>query len=72
MDELIATSSAGFLATVGFSIDSVTQWMGDNLLKPFIGGGLSVLYSLRWWIIALVVISIIVYFAFRGFRFFRT
>jgi hypothetical protein len=71
MDTLISSSSAGFLATTGFSVGDVVTWAGDNLIKLFIGSGLSVLYNLRYWIVALVIISAIVYFAYRAFGFFR-
>ena len=71
MGDLIASSSAEFENTVGFSLSSVVDWMGTNLALPFIGGGVSILYSLRYWIIALVALAIIIYFAYRAFRFFR-
>jgi hypothetical protein len=71
MGELISTASAGFASTTGFSISSVVQWSGDNLIKLFIGSGLALLYELRYWIVALVIIGAIVYFAYRAFRFFQ-
>ena len=71
MDALIASSSAGFASTTGFSIDSVTAWMSTNLIQLFIGSGLGVLLSLRYWIVALVILGAIIYFAYRGFRFFQ-
>jgi len=48
----------------------VVDWMAD-LLKLVIGSGLGVLDALMGWIIALVVISAIVYFLYRAFHFFR-
>lgn len=71
MDDLITDANAGFASTTGFSVASVVEWSGDNLIKLFIGSGLGVLYALRYWIVALVVIGAIVYFAYRAFRFFR-
>ncbi len=71
MGDLITDANTGFASTTGFSIDSVTAWAGDNLIKLFLGSGLAVLYSLRYWIVALVVIAAIVYFAYRAFRFFK-
>ena len=71
MQGLIHAANTGFASTTGFSVDSVTQWSGDNLIKLFIGSGLAVLYSLRYWIVALIIIGALVYFAFRAFRFFR-
>ncbi len=71
MGDLITTAQAGFASTTGFSVSSVVTWAGDNLIKLFIGSGLSVLYELRYWIVALVVISAIVYFSYRAYQFFR-
>ncbi len=71
MGDLISTASTGFASTTGFSIASVVTWSGDNLIKLFIGSGLAVLYELRYWIVALVVIAAIIYFAYRAFRFFK-
>jgi hypothetical protein len=71
MGALIDTASVGFASTTGFQISDVVTWAGDNLIKLFIGSGLSVLYNLRYWIVALVIIGAIVYFAYRAFRFFR-
>lgn len=71
MGDLVTDASTGFATTTGFSIASVVDWVGDNLITLFIGSGLSVLYNLRYWIVALVIIGAIVYFAYRAFRFFR-
>ena len=71
MGSLITSASSGFASTTGFQISDVVTWAGDNLIKLFIGSGLSVLYNLRYWIVALVIIGAIVYFAYRAFRFFR-
>ena len=71
MDALIASSSAGFTDAVGFSLGSAVEWMGENLALVFIGGGVSILYELRYWIVALIALAIVIYFAYRAFRFFR-
>lgn len=71
MGGLISTAESGFSSTTGFTVASVVDWMGDNLISLFIGSGLAVLYNLRYWIVALVIIGAIVYFAYRAFRFFR-
>jgi len=71
MGDLITSATAGFATTTGFSVASVVTWTGDNLIKLFIGSGLAVLYELRYWIVALVIIGAIVYFAYRAFRFFK-
>lgn len=71
MNTLISNASSTFNTTVGFSPAEAVNWVGTNLIMPFIGGGLDLLYELRYWIIALVVLSAIVYFAYRAFRFYR-
>lgn len=71
MGDLISSSTAAFETTTGFGVADVVTWTGDNLIKVFIGSGLAVLYELRYWIVALVIIAAIVYFAYRAFQFFR-
>lgn len=71
MDSMINAATSTFLTTTGFGMSDAVTWTTDNLLKLFIGSGLGLLYNLRGWIVALVVIGAIVYFAYRAFRFFR-
>ncbi len=71
MGSLISGAEGGFASTTGFSVGDVVQWSGDNLIKLFIGSGLSVLYELRYWIVALVIIGAVIYFSYRAFRFFK-
>lgn len=71
MNSLIANATTTFNSTTGFDISSVVVWAGDNLIKLFIGSGLAVLYELRGWIVALIILGAVVYFAYRAFRFFR-
>jgi len=70
MDSLINTATSTFETTTGFTYADVVTWMGD-LLKLVLGSGLGLLSELMGWIIALVVISAIVYFLYRAFHFFR-
>ncbi len=67
----MATATSTFASTTGFSMDALLTWSVDNLLKVFLGTGLAVLYTLRYWIVALIVIGIVVYFSFRGLGFFK-
>lgn len=71
MDTIIDAATSTFQSTTGFSFGDVVTWTGDNLIKLFIGSGIGVLDALKGWIISLVVIGAIVYFAYRAFRFFR-
>lgn len=57
-------------STVGGSVADTVQWTGDSLIKVFIGSGLALLYELRYWIVGLMIISAVVFFAYRAFRFF--
>lgn len=67
----IANATSTFSATTGFDLSAVMVWSADNLVKVFIGSGLAVLYLLRGWIVVILVIAAILFFAYRGFRFFR-
>lgn len=71
MDTLVSNATSTFQTTTGFSMSDLLTWSVDNLLKVFLGTGLAVLYTLRYWIVALIVIGIIVYFSFRGLGFFK-
>lgn len=71
METLISNATTSFLSTTGFDVSAVVTWAGDNLIKVFIGSGLAVLYELRYWIMAVIIIAAIVYFAYRLFYFFR-
>lgn len=71
MGALIGTATSTFQTTTGFSLDSVLAWAVTTLYDLFIGSGLAVLYELRVWIVAIVMISALVYFAYRMFQFFR-
>jgi hypothetical protein len=69
MGDLISSAEAGFASTTGFSLGSLVTWTADNLIKLFVGSGLAILYELRYWIVALIVIGGVVFFAYRAMRF---
>jgi len=70
MDTLIASSTAGFLAAFGFSLTDLVDFMTEWLVY-IIGAGLGILQALMPYIVGLAVISAIIYFLYRAFRFFR-
>jgi hypothetical protein len=70
MAGFINTATTSFESTTGVAIPAITGFMGDSF-KLVAGSGLGVLQSMLPWIIALAVIGAIVYFMYRGFRFFR-
>jgi len=67
MGTLIATSSALFLATTGFSYGDLVTWAGSVLLV-ILGGGLGLVNALLGWVIALIIISVIVRLIYHGLR----
>lgn len=70
MDTIIGTATTTFLATTGFSLDSVVDFMTDQITLV-IGSGLGLLQALIPWIVALALIGGAVYFLYRAFSFFR-
>lgn len=72
MDSLITAAETGFATTTGFSVESLVTWTSENLIQVFLGSGVALLYNLRYWLAAIVMIAVIIYFAFRFFRFFRS
>ena len=59
MGALIASSSALFLATTGFSYSDLVTWAGSIILEV-LGGGLGLVNAMIGWIIAIVIVSVIV------------
>lgn len=70
IDELIATSTAGFNTAFGFSIPNAIAFM-KTWLTYIIGAGLGLLQALMPFIVGLVVLGAVVYFLYRAFKFFR-
>lgn len=70
MSDLIATSTAGFLTAYGISLTDLITFM-KTWLMYIIGAGFGVLQALMPYIVGLAVISAIIYFLYRAFRFFR-
>ena len=70
MDTIISNASSTFSTAVGFTWADTITYM-KSLLLLIIGSGLGLLQVLLPYIIALVIISAIVYFIYRAFRFFR-
>ncbi len=69
MDAIVAAANASFASTTGFSLASVVSWMGGIILL-FIGSGLAVLDAMKVWIVALIAIGVVIFFVFKGLRFF--
>jgi len=67
MDELIASSTAYFAATTGFSFGDLVEWAGSILLTV-LGMGLGLVNAMLGWILAIIVISVIVGLIYHGLR----
>lgn len=71
IDAAIANATSSFQQAYGFDMDGIAAWMWDNLGQPIAGSGIGTLLALRWQILGLIAISIIVFFAFAYFRFYK-
>lgn len=65
---LIDSANSDFASTTGFTIGASVGFVNESLTKLFIGSGLSLLYELRYWIMALIIIAGVIYFAWRAIR----
>lgn len=70
LQTIINNASSTFQTTTTFGLSSVVDFM-KGLINLVIGAGLGVLQQLMPWIVALAVISAIVYFLYRAFKFFQ-
>lgn len=64
-----ASSSIG--ATTGYDIQTLLRTLGGKMFVLFAGAEVAILGGMKAWIVALLIIAVIVYFASRAFRFFR-
>jgi hypothetical protein len=71
IEKMVKNASSTFSATTGFSPGESVSSVGNIFIKPIIGGGLMLFTSLLPWIIALIVLSAFVFFAYRAFRFYK-
>lgn len=67
MDALIASSSALFLATTGFTYANLVEWAGDIILL-ILGGGLGLVNATIGWIIAIAIVSVIIGLIYHGLK----
>lgn len=54
----------------GENMGANVQYAGDNFYKPIYGSSLAILYNLRYWIVAIIIMWIIVSFILASFRYF--
>jgi len=70
MDTIISTATTSFNSTVGFSLDSVLDFVIVQI-KLVIGTGLGVLQTIIPLLLAVVAIGAIIGLIWMGYRFFR-
>lgn len=71
ISEIIAYADSSFGSTTGFTITNVTDFANQDFISLWLGSGLAVLFYLRYWIVALIIISAIVYFSYRAYVFYK-
>ena len=69
--DLVNQATTTFSATTGFDLTAMLAWAVTNFYDLFLGSGLAVLYTLRGWIVAVIMIAAVLYFAYRLYQFFR-
>lgn len=65
---MINVAQAGYAATMGGSIGEDVSYAGNSFVLFFIGSALAVLFSLRYWIISLLIMYIVLRFSFWVFK----
>jgi Na+/phosphate symporter len=65
---LIASSTALFATTTGFSFADLVTWAGSILLL-MLGAGLGLVNAMLPWVIALIVFGVIIGLIYKGMRF---
>lgn len=66
---VIDRSTSTVQAVTGFGMPAIASWMWENLGKPISGSGFALLYTLRYYIMALIALSAGIYFGFRYYKF---
>lgn len=69
---LVSDANDAFGSATGFDIPNTVSWVGSSFIGLFIGSGLAVLYNLRWWLIAILIITNIVTWAYLYYRYRKT
>lgn len=58
---LVENAEGGFSSTTGVTQGAAVTWAGGALIKPFLGSAFSILYYMRYWILAVIIIFLIMY-----------
>lgn len=73
IDAYVASSTvnADFELLTGFNMVGTSQWIGNYLIKDFIGNLFSFFYSFRDWIIVLLIMGGVLHLMSKAFSFYR-
>lgn len=71
MGALVTAASSSFSAVFGFGIDGVSGWMWTNIMAPVIGAGLALIVILIPYIVALALVTVIVFFGYKAWTMWR-
>ena len=73
IDAYVASSTvnADFEMLTGFNMVGTSRWIGEYLIKNFIGNIYGFLYDFKNWLIVLFFMGGVLYFVNRAFRFYR-
>lgn len=68
---MLENADQGFASTTGTTVGASVAWVGDTFIKLFMGSGLALLIELRYWILALIILSCALYFSYRAMQFYK-
>ena len=71
LQQVVDNATTTFDQTTDPPLGDYLDWSATNFYDLFLGSGLAVLFYLRGWIVAILMIGALVYFAYRMFLFFR-
>lgn len=66
-----ASLNNSFEALTGFSMRGTHQWIGQYLIKDFIGNLYAFIDAFKWWLIILFFLGGVLYFMNRAFTFYK-
>lgn len=64
-------TNADFEFTTGFNMQGTHQWIGEYLIKNFIGNLYGFLNGIKYWLVVLFFFGGVLYFTLRAFSFYR-
>lgn len=71
MNTLLDDANNGYISLMGNAVGTDVAFVGENFIKLIIGSAFSVLLALRYWVVSIIILSAVVFFSYRAFRFFR-